>query len=47
MKTYPPPQSKSFEHRICVQIHDLQIFKKYNMSLMNPKEAFHNTEYSV
>ena len=26
---------------------DLQIFKKFNMSQMNPKEVFHNTAYSV
>jgi len=25
----------------------LQIFKKFNMSQMNPKEVFHNTAYSV
>ena len=34
------PQSRSFERRICAQTQDLQIFKKFNMSLMNPKEAF-------
>ena len=39
-----PPQSRSFERRICAQTHDLQIFKK---SRMNPKEVFHNTAYSV
>ena len=37
----------SFEQWICAQIQDLQIFKKFNMSQMNPKEAFHNTAYSV
>ena len=26
---------------------DLQIFEKFNMSQMNPKEAFVNTAYSV
>ena len=37
----------SFEHRICAQTQDLQIFKKFNLSQMNPKEVFHNTAYSV
>ena len=46
LKTYPP-QSRSFERRICAQTQDLQIFKKSNMSHMNPKEAFHNTAYSI
>ena len=46
LKTYPP-QSRSFERRICAQTQDLQIFKKFNMSQMNPKEVFHNTAYSV
>jgi len=41
------PQSGSFERRICAQTQDLQIFKKFNMSQMNPKEVFHNTAYSV
>ena len=41
MKTYPP-QIKSFERQICAQTQDLQIFKKFNMSQMNPKKAFHN-----
>ena len=36
----------SFERRICAQTQDLQIFKKFNMSQMNPKEVFHNTAYS-
>ena len=27
------------------QAQDLQIFKKFNMSQMNPKEVFHNTAY--
>jgi len=40
-------QSRSFEDRICSQTQDLQIFKKFNMSQMNPKEVFHNTAYSV
>jgi len=46
LKTYPT-QSKSFERRICAQTQDLQIFKKFNMSQMNPKEVVHNTAYSV
>ena len=41
------PQSRSFEHRICAQTQDLQIFKKFYMSQMNPKEAFHDLAYSV
>ena len=40
-------QSRSFERRICAQTQDLQIFKRFYMSQMNPKEAFHNTAYSV
>ncbi len=28
-----------------VKTQDLQIFKKFNMSQMNPKEVFHNTAY--
>ena len=32
----------SFERRICAQAQDLQIFKKFNMSQMNPKEVFHS-----
>ena len=36
-----------FERRICAQTQNLQIFKKFNMSQMNPKEIFHNTAYSV
>ena len=46
LKTYPP-QSRSFEHRICAQTQDLQIFKRFSMSQMNPKEVFHNTAYLV
>ncbi len=38
---------KVVERRICAQTQDLQIFKKFNMSQMNPKEVFHNTAYSV
>ena len=38
---------RSFERRICAQTQDLQIFKMFNMSQMNPKEVFHNTAYSV
>ena len=41
------PQSRSFERWICDQIQYLKIFKKFNMSQMNPKEVFHNTVYSV
>ena len=37
------PQSGSFERRFSAQTQDLQIFKKFNMSQMNPKEVFHNT----
>ena len=33
------------EHRHCAQTQDLQIFKKRNMSQMNPKEVVHNTAY--
>ena len=40
-------QSRSFERRIYAQTQDLQIFKKFNMSRMNPKEVFNNTAYSV
>ena len=37
-----------FERRICAQTQvDLQIFKKFNMSQMNPKEVFHIPAYSV
>ena len=32
----------SFERRICAQAQHLQIFKKFNMSQMNPKEVFHS-----
>ena len=41
------PQNRSFEHRICAQTQDLQIFKKFNITQMNPKEVIHNTQYSV
>ena len=42
------PQSRSFERRMNLpQTQDLQIFKKFNMSQMNPKEVFLNTAYSV
>ena len=33
------PKSRSFEHRIRTQTQVLQIFKKFNMSQMNPKEV--------
>ena len=36
----------SFERRLCALTQDLQIFKNFNMSQMNPKEVFHNTAYS-
>ena len=39
------PQSRSFERRIYAQTQDLQIFKKFKMSQMNPTEIFHNTAY--
>ena len=35
------------EHRHCAQTQDLQIFKKFDTSQMNPKEVVHNTAYSV
>ena len=38
---------RSFERRICAQTQDLQIFKKFSMSQMIPKEVFQNTAYSV
>ena len=44
-KSYP--QRRGFERQICAQTQDLQIFKKFNMSQMIPKEVFHNTAYSV
>ena len=31
-------QSRSFERRICAQTQDLQIFKRFYMSQMNPKQ---------
>ena len=37
----------SFGRRICAQTQDLQIFKKFNMSQMNPKEVFLNIAYTV
>ena len=40
-------ENRSFERRICAQTQDLQIFKKFNMSQMNPKEDNHNTAYSL
>jgi len=36
-----------FERRLCAQIQDLQIFKKFYMSQMKPKEFVHNAAYSV
>ena len=41
------PELVFFKLSICAQTQDLQIFKKFNMSQMNPKEVFHNTTYSV
>ena len=32
---------------LCAQTQDLQFFKKFYMSQMNPKEFVHNTAYSV
>jgi len=46
LKTYSP-QSRSFDRQICAQTQDLQSFKKFYMSQMNPKEVFHSTAYSV
>ena len=40
-------KNRSFERRICAQTQDLDIFKKFNISQMNPNEVFHNTAYSV
>jgi len=40
-------QTRSFERQICAQTQDLQIFKKFNMSQINPEEIFHITAYSV
>ena len=31
-------QKYDFERRLCAQTQDLQIFNKFNMSQMNPKE---------
>ena len=39
LKTY------DFERRLCAKNQDLQIFKKCQMSQMNPKEFAHNTPY--
>ena len=36
-----------FERRLCAQTQDLQIFKKFYISQMNPKEFVHKTSYSV
>ena len=40
-------QKYDFERRLCAQTQDLQIFKKFYRSQMNPKEFVHNTAYSV
>ena len=40
-------KNPDFERRICAQARDLQIFKKFNMSQMNPNKVLHNTAYSV
>ena len=40
-------QKYDFERRLCAQTQDLQIFKKFYMSQMNPKEFFRNTAHSV
>ena len=39
-------QKYYFERRLWAQTQDLQIFKKFNMSLMNPKEFVQNTAFS-
>jgi len=36
-----------FERRLCAQTQDLQFFKKFYMSQMNPSEFVPNTAYSV
>ena len=46
-KDVSTPKVGGFERRICAQTQDLQIFQKFNMSQMNPKEVFHNTAYTV
>ena len=38
-------QKQDFERRLWAQTPDLQIFKKFYMSQMNPKEFVHNTAY--
>ena len=40
-------QKNDFERRLCAQTQTLQIFKKFYMSQMNPKEFVHNTAYLV
>ena len=40
-------QKYDFKRRLCAQIQDLQIFKRFYMSKMNPKEFVPNTAYSV
>ena len=40
-------QKYDFERRLCAQTQDLQIYKKFHRSQMNPKEFVHNTAYSV
>ena len=40
-------QKYDFKRRLCAQTQDLQIFKKLNMSQMNPKSVFHSAAYSV
>ena len=42
-----PTQIHDFERRLCAQTQELQIFKKFYMSQMNPKEFVHNAAYSV
>ena len=41
LSTHPPKIKYYFERRL------LQIFKKFYLSQMNPKEFVHNTAYSV
>jgi len=40
-------QKYDFERQLYAQTQDLQIFKKFNMSQINPKECVHNTVYST
>ena len=46
-KNHVSTKKYDFERRLCAQTRDLQIFKKFYMSQMNPKGFVHNTAYSV